>query len=104
MSPEILAVPNYRLKKKKIVVSVYLKLKFKKLEAVFALCERAQGSFQFLEASLANIAEIDTKKLIRDIDRGLQQMSTEMETIDRKASQAGARTRALSFPSHDSFS
>ena len=66
----------------------------KKLEAVFALCERAN----------ANITEIDTKKLIRDIDRGLQQMSTEMETIDRKASQAGARTRALSFPSHDSFS
>ena len=57
----------------------------KKLKAVFALFEHAY------------IAAIDTKKLIRDIDRGLQQMSTEMETIDRMA-------RALSFPSHDSFS
>ena len=48
----------------------------KKLEAVVALCKRAQDSFQ--------------------------QMSTAMEKIDRKALQAGAR--APSFPSHDSFS
>ena len=48
----------------------------KKLEAVVALCKRAQDSFQ--------------------------QMSTAMEKIDRKALQAGAM--APSFPSHDSFS
>ena len=48
----------------------------KKLEAVVALCKRAQDSFQ--------------------------QMSTAMEKIDRKALQAGAR--APSFPYHDSFS
>ena len=48
----------------------------KKLEAVFALCKRTQDSFQ--------------------------QMSTAMETIDRRALQAGAR--APSFPYHDSFS